>query len=336
LGANRDRWRNVDISLPTSSIHLLADTLNYPAPKLEKLRLKDQDVTSSEDEIDILGGTAPRLKDLTLNGVSLRHLSSFTIDLGELPLTEAIISRIEVPGLCSFGTTLRDKEDPQDFINQILVPWIKKWKSLTGEPVEKLLLEIYPYDFLIEVVAPNHSRPLRLALDGFADSWFSQYQRLLTNVLTVIAPWTSRSWTALYLRLGDGLPALGKELEAQFLFQQLSLLPPITSLEISSVGLSSFMNYLVHQGGKSLFKNVHTLVFPHMDAAAIPREIKWITHIVRVVNEVAGLDGSQELQRVELWTWPSTSPSDDEKARAAAKDLEVLVGKGKVFLMEDS
>ncbi|KAG8924987.1 hypothetical protein FRC01_010823 [Tulasnella sp. 417] len=70
--SHTNRWRSLDAFAACSWMSLLTTALNKPALNLEKLSLTDQDTTSSNDAVDLFGGTAPQLKKLTLNGVSAR------------------------------------------------------------------------------------------------------------------------------------------------------------------------------------------------------------------------------------------------------------------------
>ncbi|KIO22535.1 hypothetical protein M407DRAFT_27935 [Tulasnella calospora MUT 4182] len=95
---HRNRWRTLGVSLRSSLIPLVTAALEEPALNLEKLSLIDQDTVSSTLQVDFFRGAAPQLKDLTLNGVSIRWDSEVVhglkfVDLSwiHFPSTKAIL-----------------------------------------------------------------------------------------------------------------------------------------------------------------------------------------------------------------------------------------------------
>ncbi|KIO15813.1 hypothetical protein M407DRAFT_34585 [Tulasnella calospora MUT 4182] len=98
LRSHIDRWRSMDILFPPLWADDIITTLEEPALKLEKLSIWAQDVVSSAHEIDFFAGTAPRLNDLTLNGVSIcwdseviHNLTALNLSYIHFPSTEAIL-----------------------------------------------------------------------------------------------------------------------------------------------------------------------------------------------------------------------------------------------------
>lgn len=97
---HRGRWRSVDILVPFTWVDsgVLA-ALGEPAPNLEKLSFIDGDTRECTREFDLLGGNAPRLTSLSLNGLSIRWESGVLHNLTLLELswirfssTDAILS----------------------------------------------------------------------------------------------------------------------------------------------------------------------------------------------------------------------------------------------------
>ncbi|KAG8916403.1 hypothetical protein FRC01_003176 [Tulasnella sp. 417] len=93
-----NRWRSLDIAVPSQWVAAVIADLGESPPTLEKLSFVDVDTIYCSQEYGLLGGKAPGLKSLKLNGVSVRWDSEILHDLAildlswiEFPSTEAIL-----------------------------------------------------------------------------------------------------------------------------------------------------------------------------------------------------------------------------------------------------
>lgn len=84
---HRHRWKTVDASASFLWIPLITTAFQEPALSLERLSLTDEDGISSTREVDLFGGSAPQLKDLTLSGISTPWESEVTHDLRFIDLS---------------------------------------------------------------------------------------------------------------------------------------------------------------------------------------------------------------------------------------------------------
>ncbi|KAG9022094.1 hypothetical protein FS837_006752 [Tulasnella sp. UAMH 9824] len=123
---HRNRWRTVDVSVPSSWIQFVTTALQGPALTLEKLSVTDQDSMYSTHKVELFGGMAPKLQDLTLNGVSIRWNSEIVhglkfLDLSwiRFPSTKTILSILShspqlqkaIISRCGTGETITDSSD---------------------------------------------------------------------------------------------------------------------------------------------------------------------------------------------------------------------------------
>ncbi|KAG8900795.1 hypothetical protein FRC00_011139 [Tulasnella sp. 408] len=101
LGSHVDRWRSMDITYPPLWTDTINAALEEPALNLEKLSLWAEDKIYSTEEIDFFAGTAPRLNNLTLNGVSIcwdseaiHNLTALDLSYIDFPSTDEILSAL--------------------------------------------------------------------------------------------------------------------------------------------------------------------------------------------------------------------------------------------------
>lgn len=397
LRPHNDRWRNVEASARYPWMHVVTAAFEGPAPNLEKLSMTDQDTVSSSVEIDLFGGTVPRLKHLTLNGVSVRwssevihglkdldlswirfpsantvldilshspqlqravirrcttgsvatdfspsvqlsNLSFLELDLGRLEKVDWALDRIEVPRPCSFATSFRAGENIEDFLNHKVLKWTSKWKPPTQLPLDGLLLDIDHAEMLVGMSIPDHPEPLSLAIDGSGPRWADQFQLTLRRLISEFVSW-AKTCTTFRLKLGYPPPHSKDCPTAQFIIQELTRLPPVTSLEISTIGEGSLLDTLIREGTASVFQSVRTLSFSLMGAIDSARRSEWIPNTVRAINNTTAVSSNElnhgQLRRLELWVSFDVDPSEAEVVKATVKDLEAIVGSGKVFIVDD-
>ncbi|KIO22545.1 hypothetical protein M407DRAFT_27945 [Tulasnella calospora MUT 4182] len=95
---HRDRWRSMHMDISASDLGMedAIEILKEPAPILEKLSLIDQTTMCCTLESDLFGGNAPRLKNLTLDGVSIPWDSEVLHDLMFLSLSYIMFPSTDV------------------------------------------------------------------------------------------------------------------------------------------------------------------------------------------------------------------------------------------------
>ncbi|KIO22541.1 hypothetical protein M407DRAFT_27941 [Tulasnella calospora MUT 4182] len=98
---HRNRWRSMDILVPSQWMEAVVAGLEDPAPNLERLSFIDRDMISCTREFDLFGEKAPQMNNLTLNGVSVRWDSEVLHNLAILdlswirfPSTDAILQTL--------------------------------------------------------------------------------------------------------------------------------------------------------------------------------------------------------------------------------------------------
>ncbi|KAG8945251.1 hypothetical protein FRC04_001091 [Tulasnella sp. 424] len=422
LGRHRDRWRTLDISVPSPWMKGVIHALKEPAPSLERLSLakdttysvdeddtysveeddtygSEEDATSSIGELDLFRGSAPRLSELTLNGMShcwdsevihgltvldlrcinflsantildilshsprlrtlaiyrcitksranpsspsiqLRHLTSLRLDLGRLDATEDLLGHIEASDGCSLATYLRPNENFEEFLQRRLLEWMSKWKHSASVPFEGLLLEIDGNDLRVEYSTTDRSEPLVLAIEAssWENSWVDQLRVALPQLIDALASWT-KDVTTLHLRLGyppSGCHTLSFK---QFIIEQVSRLPPVTSLEVSGVQLGSLLNGLRLEDVSSLFRNVRTLSFLKIGVQELWSSLNWLCEMVEIVRDATKspmeeLNQREQVLKLKLCVLNGV-PSNEDLLYGAVKRLEGLVGSGNVWVVED-
>ncbi|KAG8945263.1 hypothetical protein FRC04_001103 [Tulasnella sp. 424] len=399
LNAHRDRWRSMDVSFPAEWREDVISALREPVLSLEKLSLNDEDALSSTREVDVFGGTAPRLKDLTLNGISIRweskvlydlivldlswisfpstttilnvlshsprlrtvaisrcttkstanpssppvqlpHLTSLKIDLGGLSAIEDLLDHIEAPGSCSLAISLLEDEEIEEFLQQRVLKWMSKWKHPALVPLEGLLLEIGGGDLRVELSSTDRSEPLAVAIECSQFSCqLDQLRMTLPRLIDALVPWT-KDVTTLCLSLGD--PPLGPHALSfkQFMIEQVSRLPPVTSLEVWGIEIDSFLEGPRLGEVSSLLRNVRTLSFSRIDADEVRDCLDWICETAQNVKDAAE-DSSDEpnhrgrILKVELRVLDGITSYCPELVETAVKRLEERVGSGNVLVIEE-
>ncbi|KAG8955562.1 hypothetical protein FRC04_007553 [Tulasnella sp. 424] len=395
LDPHWDRLQRMDIVLPAAWMGFVRTALRKPSLNLEKLSLTDEEALSGAMEIDVFGGTAPRLNDLTLNGVSIRwdspvlydlvvlnlymikfpststilhvlshsprlrtvairqcftnsvaessfasiqlpQLTSLRLDLGSLDATDDVLAHIEDPGPCSHTTSLYPKEEFGDFLQQRLLKWLSKWKSLALVPFEGLLLEIDGGNLRVELSTADRSEPLALVIEGLCLFWVHQFRVALPQLIDELA-WT-KDLTTLRLRLGSppqGGPASSSQ---QFIIEQVSRLPPVTSLEVLGSDTDSILRGLRLGDVSSLFKNIRTLSFSRIDTLfrRLRSQLDWVRETVQIIKDAAESASDEpnhggQVLKVEIRV-PGSAIS---KKAELVEDFERLVGSGNVLVVKD-
>ncbi|KAG8945249.1 hypothetical protein FRC04_001089 [Tulasnella sp. 424] len=398
LNPHRHRWRSMDISVPGPWMGEVIAGLREPTGSLEKLSLTDEYNTSSTGENDLFGGTAPRLTELTLNGVSIRwdsevlydltvldlswirfpstrtilnillhspqlrtaviyrcttdsmhepssssiqlpHLASLQLDLGALGAIEEVLEHIAAPGRCSLATSLQVNEKIEEFLQRRLLKWMLKWKFLALDPHEGLLLEINGGDLRVELSTANRSEPLALAIESPGASWIAQFRVALPQLVDTLASWT-KDVTTLRLRLGYPPSGCHDFTFKQSVIEQVSRLPPVTSLEVSGVGIESFLHDLILGDVSSLFRNVCTLSFLNIGAYGLGDELSWMCETVQLVKDAAKNRSDESNYRgqglkLELHVLDGVTSKHAELVQAAVDVMEGLVGPGNLVVVED-
>ncbi|KAG8943848.1 hypothetical protein FRC04_002471 [Tulasnella sp. 424] len=163
---------------------------------------------------------------------------------------------------------------------------MSKWRDLTLVPFEGLLLEIEGGVLRLELSTADCSEPLTLAVHGFWASWVDQFWVALPRLIEALASWI-KDTTTLRLRLGYsplGCHALSFK---QFIIEQVSRLPLVTSLEVSGVDVDSLLHGLRLGDVSSLFKNIRMLSFSGIALYALCLHMDWLRATVQIVKDAA-------------------------------------------------
>ncbi|KAG8969629.1 hypothetical protein FRC05_000994 [Tulasnella sp. 425] len=270
--------------------------------------------------------------------VQLPNLSFLQLDLGRLEKVDWALDRIEVPKPCSFATSFRAGEDIEDFLSHKVLKWISKWKPPAQLPLDGFLLDIDHAEMIVEMSMPDHPEPLSFAIEASGPGWADQFQLTLRRLISEFVSWT-KTCTTFRLKLGYAPPQSKDCSTAQFIIQELTRLPPVTSLEISTIGEDSLLDTLIREGNASVFQSVRTLSFSMMGAIDSTRTLEWISSTVRTINDSAAMSSNElnhrQLQRIEVWVPFDVDLSETGVVKATVKDLEAIVGYGKVFIVDD-
>ncbi|KAG8945250.1 hypothetical protein FRC04_001090 [Tulasnella sp. 424] len=397
LNPHKDRWRSMDVSVPSPWMEDVIDALEEPAPGLERLSLTDEFNMASTREVDFFGGTAPRLTDLALNGVSicwdsevlhdltfldlswisfpstttilnilshsprlqtvtihrcttgsmanpsslpiqLIHMTSLQVDLGSLDAIEDFLGHMEPPARCSLTMSLPSDEKVGDPLQRKLLQWVSKWKYPALVPLDGLLLEIDEGDLRVELSTTDRSEPLALAIESSGDSWVDKFRLLLPQLIDALASWT-RNVTTLRLRLGYP-PSGCRDLSLkQSIIEQVSRLPPVTSLELSGIESSSFLHGLKLGDVSSLFRNIRALSFLKIGDYELRECLEWMCETVQLVKDVPKSSFNDPNHRgpvlkVELRVADLDTFDDAKLLEAAVKTVEGLVGSGNTLVVQ--
>ncbi|KAG8924989.1 hypothetical protein FRC01_010825 [Tulasnella sp. 417] len=391
-----NRWRSVDAFTARSWMSLLTAALDKPALSLEKLSLADQDTMSSNHEIDLFGGITPKLKDLTLNGVSARwdsevvhglkfidlswikfssaktvldilshspqlqraivwrcttesisrdssysihlsQLSSLRIDLGSFEAIDNVLASVKGSDRSSLSMRLFSGENMGGFLRSRVAGWTSNWNVTPTFQLGGLQLDIDSSDLRMGILTPSHPEPLAFAIKGFRIQE-DEFLVAFSFVVDTLVSWAKESAT-IHLKLGNS-PSFYPFYEAHtppLFVNELSRLPRITSLEISSIGEGSLADILIREGASSVFQDVCALSFSGLDPSMPSGTLEWISHTVRFIktateSSLDEVDRKPKLQKVELRFFVPVDSNMAESVEVAVKELEAVVGPGTVFV----
>ncbi|KAG8924988.1 hypothetical protein FRC01_010824 [Tulasnella sp. 417] len=397
--SHRNRWRSLDAFSATRWMSLLTSALDEPAPNLEKLSLNDHDTTHSRDEIDLFRGITPKLKELSLNGVSARwdstlvhglksidlsyihfpssntvldilshspqlqratvwrcttgsiftnssysvqlsRLSFLQIDLGSLEAIDSVLAGLKASERSSLSIPLWAGENVGGFLRSRVAGWTSNWKVTPTFQFDGLQLEINTSNLQMGILTPGHPEPLTFAINGFSVSG-PELLVAFSFVVDTLVSWAKKTST-MHLKLGYSPSAYPfYQVPTQRLFvDELSRLPPITSLEISGHRNGSLVDIVICEGASPLFRNVFALSFSELDPSVPSGTLEWISHTVRFIktateSSLDQMDRKPKLQKVELRFFLPIHSNKVESVEAAVRELEEVVGPGTVFVIDE-
>ncbi|KAG8900794.1 hypothetical protein FRC00_011138 [Tulasnella sp. 408] len=394
INVHRNRWRTLDVSA-TFDFTPLAVALQGPAPNLEKVSLTDKNAFFSTHGFGFFGGTAPRLKDLTLNGVAtpwdsqiihdlhfidlsrlhfpstktildilsyspqlqkaviwrcttgetpadpsdsirLSQLSFLRIDLGRLEAIENILDSVQVSQRGCLTIPFPTDGDVEGFLRRRVAGWTLNWNVTAMSKLDVLLLDSDADELRIGILAPDIPEPRTLTVKGFK-TLGNQFLLALSNLVDTLAAWSGEN-VKLHLKLGNPPSTYYATRIRQLFVNELSRLPPITSLEISSVDDYSLIDIVVYEGAWSVFQNVCTLSFSGMTPSKLNKRLEWVSHAIRFVkaateSSLQERDHMPKLQTVELRVSSTAVPEEVEIIGAVAKELKLIVWPGRVVVV---
>ncbi|KAG8945252.1 hypothetical protein FRC04_001092 [Tulasnella sp. 424] len=362
LTTDYDPWGTEEFDLFRGSAPRLTDiTLNAVSIPwdseviydLTVLDLRWINFPSTNTILDLLSHS-PRLRTVTIYRCStnsmanpssppiqLPHLTSLRLDLGGLEATEDLLGHIEAPERCSLATSFQPREKIEGFLQRRLLKWMSKWKHSALVPFEGLTLEVDRDDLRVELSTTDRSEPLVLAIEGssWRNTWVDQLCVALPQLIDALASWT-KDVTTLHLRLGyppSGCHTLSFK---QFIIEQVSRLPPVTSLEVSGVEFGTLLNGIRLEEVSSLFRNVRTLSFLKIGVQVLWSSLNWLCEMVEIVRDSATKSPLEELnQRGQVLKLKlcvlNGVPSNEGLLGGAVKRLEGVVGSGNMLVVED-
>ncbi|KAG8925763.1 hypothetical protein FRC01_009739 [Tulasnella sp. 417] len=395
ISPHRNRWRSFHAFTPFSWMSLLTAALDEPALKLEKLSLADQETTSSNHEVDLFGGTTPKLKDLTLDGISTRwdsdivrglksidlscihfpstkivldilahspqlqrviiwrcttgsiltdspysiqlsRLSFLQIDLGGFEAIGNILASLKVSERSSLSIPLYRDEGVDGFLRSRVAGWTSNWNVTRTFQLSGLQLDIDHEHLRMGILTPSHPDPLTFTLEEFRNRGDegTEFLEAFSFVVDTLGSWYRESAT---IHLGLGYVPFTDpffEVSEQPLFvNELSRLPSITSLEISTVGKHGLADILIREGASSVFRNVCALSFSELDPSELSEDLEWISHAVRFIKAATESsldegDRKPKLQKVGLRFLCPAHSNEAEDMEVAVGELEGIVGPG--------
>ncbi|KAG8925760.1 hypothetical protein FRC01_009736 [Tulasnella sp. 417] len=272
--------------------------------------------------------------------IQLSQLSSLEIDLGSLEAIGNVLGSVKGSDRSSLSMRLHSGENFRGFFRSQVAGWTSNWNVTPPFQLGGLHLEIDTSDLRMEILSPRHPEPLILAIDGFLIEE-DEFLEAFRFVVDTLVSWVEERST-IHLKLGYSpfeYPFSEDHTQSTFVDGFLRL-PPITSLEISSLLQDNLADILVHEGASSVFQNVCALSFSHLEPYRWFDRLGWIVDTVRFIktateSSLDEVDRKPKLQKVEL---RFSSPADLirlESVEVAVKELEGVVGPGTVFVFNE-
>ncbi|KAG8962302.1 hypothetical protein FRC00_009845 [Tulasnella sp. 408] len=188
--------------------------------------------------------------------------------------------------------------------------------------LDGLLLDSDADELRVGIVTPDIPEPLTLTVKGFK-TLGSQFLLALSNLVDTLAAWSGES-VKLHLKLGNPPSTYYATRIRRLFVNELSRLPPVTSLEISSVDDSSLVDIVIYEGG--------------MTPSKLNTRLQWVSHAIRLVkaateSSLHDRDHTPKLQTVELRFSSTAVPEEVEIIGAVTKELEIIASPGRVVVV---
>ncbi|KAG8917964.1 hypothetical protein FRC01_002110, partial [Tulasnella sp. 417] len=269
--------------------------------------------------------------------IQLSQLSSLRIDLGSFEAIDNVLASVKGSDRSSLSMRLFSSENIGGFLRSRVAGWTSNWNVTPTFQLGGLQLDIDSSDLRIGILPPSHPEPLVFAIDGFMNEEH-EFLVAFSFVVDMLVSWAKEPAT-IQLTLGHSPSVCPfSEVHTRRMFvDELSRLPPITSLEISRIGEGSLADILIRERASSVFQNVCTLSFSGLDSSVPSGTLEWISHSVRFIktateSSLDEVERKPKLQKVELRFFVSVDSNMAESVEVAVKELEAVVGPGTVFL----
>lgn len=259
-----------------------------------------------------------------------------SIDLGRLGAIEKILDSAEVSRWCCLAIPFPGGEDVDGILRRLVARWTSNWNVEAISQFNGILLDIDGDVLRIGIFIPDYPEPFTLAVEDFR-AFGTEFLLALSSLVEILASWSKRS-AIFHLKLGyPPTPYYTARITRLFL-EELSRLPPITSLELSNVDNYSLVDIVICEAASSIFRNVCTLSFSGMTPSGLSSRLEWVSRATRFVKTATESslnqpECGQTLQKVELRV-PFNAPTEEfEIMGMVMKELEGIVGPGKVFVV---
>ncbi|KAG8900793.1 hypothetical protein FRC00_011137 [Tulasnella sp. 408] len=270
------------------------------------------------------------------DSIRLSRLSFLRIDLGRLEANESILDNVKVPRWCCLAISFPTGEEVDGILRRLVAGWTSNWNVTAISQFNGLLLDIDDDGLRIGIFISDYPEPLTLAVEEFR-AFGTEFLLALSSLVEILASWSKRSAT-FHLKLGYPPTPYYTARITRLFIKELSRLPSITSLELSDVDDYSLVDIVISEEASSVFRNVCTLSFSGMNPSYLSSRLEWVSRATRFVKTATESslnqpECGQNLQKVELRV-PFNAPIEEfEIMEMVTKELEGIVGPGKVFVV---
>ncbi|KAG8962301.1 hypothetical protein FRC00_009844 [Tulasnella sp. 408] len=266
--------------------------------------------------------------------IRLSQLSLLRIDLGRLEAIENVLDSVKVSSRSCLAIPRPTGVDIDGILRRRVAGWTLNWNVAAIPQFSSLLLDIDEDELRIGILTSDYPEPITLTVEGFRD-FGTEFLLALSYLVETLASWSTKS-AVFRLKLGYPPSTYYTARITRLFLKELSRLPPITYLELSSVDDYSLVDIVISEEASSVFQNVCTLSFSGMTPSDLSSRLEWVSRATRFIktdteSSLNQPERGQSLQRVELRVPFNVATEEFEILEVVTKELEGIVGPGKVF-----
>lgn len=225
--------------------------------------------------------------------------------------------------------------DVAEILRRRVAGWTSNWNVAAISQLNGFLLALDEDELAVGILTSDYPEPLTLTVEGFRD-FGTDFLQALSSLVETLTSWSTKS-AVFHLKLGYPPSTYYTPRMKRLFLNELSRLPSITSLELSSVDDYSLVDIFICEEASSVFRNVCTLSFSGMTPYNLSSRLEWVSRATRFVRTATESSlnqlGGQNLQRVELRIPFHAAIKEAEIMEMVAKELEGIVGPGNVFVV---